>query len=195
MKTGMKTAIVATAVALATASSLAQPEPTGTAAAATGSSSTASQATASSRGSTALQGQDATFLRKAAASGQMEVAQAQLALDSAKSAQTRSIATMILEDHRRSNEKLAALARSKGWALPPVAEHDAAAMKSAAPGDDFDARYLRDQIAAHREAISLFRAQVSGGSDPELVAFARETLPTLENHLAMLQGSKAGKAH
>jgi putative membrane protein len=194
MQTGIRIALVAAAVAMAAAPSLAQPEPTGGSSATSSSSATTSPA-AARPAPAALQGQDATFLRKAAESGQMEVEQAQLALDSARSAQTRSIAAMILEDHRRSNEKLAALARSKGWSLPPAIERDSAAMKSATSPRDIDEHYVRDQIAAHREAISLFRAQVAGGSDPDLVAFARETLPTLENHLAMLQGSGPGKAH
>lgn len=193
MHIGKKIGLMAATLALATASSLAQPEPS----AGVGSMDAADKgagAAMASRDAKTLQGQDALFLRKAAESGQMEVEQAQLALKTAKNAQTRSIASMLLEDHRRTNEKLATLASSKGWALPPTADHDSTAKGAASTAADIDERYVREQIAAHREAISLFRAQVSGGSDPELVAFARETLPALENHLAMLQGSGAGKS-
>ena len=66
-------------------------------------------------------------------------------------------------------------------------------MTSASGSGSFDDRFLADQIRMHREAISLYRAQASGGSDPELRQFARDQLPHLEHHLEMLQGSNTQK--
>lgn len=177
-------ALIATTALLATTATVAQPQTV------SGSSTTTASSSSTKSGAT-LKGQDATFLRKAAESGQMEVEQAQQALSAAKSEETRNAARMILADHRSSNEKLTSLAQRKGWSMPASAEHDTSAQAhSSANGYDFDKSYVRDQIAAHQKAISLFRAQVSGGSDPDLVAFARESLPTLEKHLSMLQASQ-----
>ena len=60
-------------------------------------------------------------------------------------------------------------------------------------GGNFDDRFMADQIRMHREAISLYRAQASSGSDPDLRQFARDQLPHLEHHLEMLQGSHTQK--
>ena len=101
---------------------------------------------------------------------------------------------MILEDHRNSSQKLQSLASRKGWTLPSAASADAdQAMTSTSGSGSFDDRFLADQIRMHREAISLYRAQASGGSDPDLRQFARDQLPHLEHHLEMLQGSNTQK--
>ena len=142
-----------------------------------------------------LQGQDATFLRKAVEGDRMEIASAQAALDSAQRTDTRNAARMILEDHRASSQKLQALASRKGWTLPDasdMAESDQA-MNTASGSGSFDDRFMADQIRMHREAISLYRAQASSGSDPDLRQFARDQLPHLEHHLEMLQGSNTQK--
>lgn len=155
---------------------------------------TTTSGTSGSTGRTAsLAGTDATFLRKAMEGGLEEVQRAQAAMQSAQRAEVRNVASMMLEDHRRTNEKLTQLASSKGWNVPSTAstaESDQSRM-SAGPG--FDDNYLEDEIRHHRETISLFRAQASSGSDPDLRQFAQDTLPALEHHLEMLQGSYSAK--
>jgi putative membrane protein len=153
----------------------------------------AASTTATTTGS--LQGQDATFLRKAVEGDRMEIASAQAALDSAQRTDTRNAARMILEDHQASSQKLQALASRKGWTLPDAsdaAESDQA-MNTASGSGSFDDRFMAEQIRMHREAISLYRAQASSGSDPDLRQFARDQLPHLEHHLEMLQGSNTQK--
>jgi putative membrane protein len=46
---------------------------------------------------------------------------------------------------------------------------------------------VSQQIKGHQEMISLFQQQLKQGQNEELVAFAKETLPTLKEHLAMAQ--------
>jgi putative membrane protein len=171
------------------------PTPAGTSGTtgATSASGTYGTTTSGSTGRTAsLAGTDATFLRKAMEGGLEEVQRAQAAMQSAQRAEVRNVASMMLEDHQRTNEKLTQLASSKGWNVPstaPTAESDQS--RTAGPG--FDDNYLEDEIRHHRETISLFRAQASSGSDPELRQFAQDTLPALEHHLEMLQGSYSAK--
>jgi putative membrane protein len=160
---------------------------------ATGTAAGAAAGTMTS-GSNQLQGQDATFLRKAVEGDRLEIASAQAALDQAERTDTKNAARMILEDHRNSSQKLQSLASRKGWTLPSAASADAdQAMTSASGSGSFDDRFLADQIRMHREAISLYRAQASGGADPDLRQFARDQLPHLEHHLEMLQGSNTQK--
>jgi putative membrane protein len=153
--------------------------------------------TAGSTGRTAsLEGTDATFLRKAMEGGREEVQRAQEAMRSAQRAEVRNVASMMLEDHRRANEKLTQLASSKGWDVPAMspsatAESDQPRTTSGSAG--FDDNYIEDEIRHHRETISLYRAQASSGSDPDLRQFASDALPSLEHHLEMLQGSYTSK--
>ncbi|HEX5650297.1 MAG TPA: DUF4142 domain-containing protein [Steroidobacteraceae bacterium] len=159
------------------------------------SATAAGTATASAAGANALQGQDAEFLRKALEGDRMEIASAQAALDSAQRTDTKNAARMIVEDHQRSSQKLQELASRKGWTLPGVTEtaDSDQAMTSTSGSGSFDDRFMADQIRMHREAISLYRAQASSGSDPDLRQFARDQLPHLEHHLEMLQGSNTQK--
>jgi putative membrane protein len=146
----------------------------------------------STAGSTSsrLESVDADFLRKAADAGRAEVDAAEFAMQSAQRAEVRNAASMMLEDHRRANQQLEQLAKTKGWDMPDATvERD----QSMTKGSDFDAQYVEQQIRAHREAIAMFRAQAAGGSDPELVRFAQDTLPTLEHHLEMLQSANTAK--
>jgi putative membrane protein len=164
---------------------------TGTTGTSSTTGTTGNAGTTSTSGRTAsLADTDATFLRKATEGGREEVQRAQTAMRSAQRAEVRNVASMMLEDHRRTNDKLAQLASRKGWSVPSdaaTAESDQARMPAAGPG--FDDDYLEDEIRHHRETIALFRAQESTGSDPDLRQFARDTLPSLEHHLEMLQGS------
>jgi len=40
-------------------------------------------------------------------------------------------------------------------------------------------------VKDHQEAVDLFDEEAKSGQDPALKAFAAQTLPTLEHHLAM----------
>jgi putative membrane protein len=153
----------------------------------------AAGSSASAGRTAALEGTDATFLRKALEGGMEEVQRAQAAMRSAQRAEVRNVASMMLEDHRRTNEKLTQLASSKGWNVPSSASTAESDQSTMAAGAGFDDNYLEQEIRHHRETISLFRAQSSSGSDPELRQFATDTLPALEHHLEMLQGSYSAK--
>lgn len=145
--------------------------------------------------SASLQGQDATFLQRALEMGRMEVAQAQAALSAAERNDTKVAARTLLEDHQRSNQQLQQLVSRKGWSMPAAsesAESDQARMASGAGNFDDD-RFMTEQIRMHRDAISLYRAQASSGSDPDLRQFASDQLPHLEHHLEMLQGENTQK--
>ena len=152
----------------------------------TGSSSSVS-------GTAKLQGTDATFLQKAMEGGREEVQNAQVAMRNAQRAEVRNAASMMLEDHTRTNQKLEQLASTKGWDMPAASDMAESDQSRLGTGAAFDDNYLEQEIRHHREAISLYRAQAASGSDPELRQFAKETLPGLEHHLEMLQGSISAK--
>jgi putative membrane protein len=144
---------------------------------------------------TTLHGQDATFLQKAAQAGREEVADAQLALQNAQRSETKSVAQMMMDDHKRANDQLQQLASRKGWTMPSAGSAESDQSRNLASGgkSDFDQRYITEEIRDHRDAIATFRTEASSGSDPDLRQFARDNLPALEHHLEMLQGANSQK--
>jgi len=168
----------------------------------TGSSATGTMdrtgSTSGSSGSSSgsLQAQDATFLRKAMSSGMEEVQNAQLAMQNAQRSETRSAASMMLEDHQRANQQLESIAQRKGVSSSgsgASAQSDQSRSRLASGGADFDSRYVTEEIRHHRESISDFRKEASSGSDPDLRQFAQDTLPKLEHHLDMLESANTSK--
>jgi len=159
-------------------------------------SGTSAATAATMGGSGSLQSQDAEFLRKALASGMEEVQSAQLAMQQAQRSDTRSAASMMLQDHQRSNQELQSLAQRKGWPVdssPASAQSDEARTRLTSGSGDFDSRYVSEEIRHHREAIADFRKEASAGSDPDLRQFATDTLPKLEHHLDMLESANTSK--
>jgi putative membrane protein len=63
-------------------------------------------------------------------------------------------------------------------------------------GAAFDRGFIAAQVTAHQNAIALFEKEASGGSDPDLKAFAAKQLPTLRAHLKQAQDlqSKLGSS-
>ncbi|WP_145914769.1 DUF4142 domain-containing protein, partial [Pseudomonas syringae group genomosp. 3] len=57
----------------------------------------------------------------------------------------------------------------------------------------FDQAYANNQVSAHEQAIKLYKEEAENGKDPELKAFAKATLPTLEKHLE--HAKKLAAAH
>jgi putative membrane protein len=191
--------LLAASTLLATAAAYAQSTPTpepATPATSTGAGS-ASATSAPTReagptaGMTPLQGQDATFVRKALEGDRAEIAQAQQALNSAERNDTKIAARQLLDDHQRSTQELQQLATSKGWTLPAAGPMESDQSRSNGAFDDD--RFMADQIRAHRDAITLYRTEATSGTDPQLRQFARDQLPALEHHLEVLQGANTRK--
>jgi putative membrane protein len=96
----------------------------------------------------------------------------------------------MIVDHGAANTKLAKIAKQQNIALPDgVGEANVAMAKklAALDGAAFDAAYMKGQVIAHEQTIALFKREIADGKDVLLVGFAKTTLPTVEQHLAMLQ--------
>ena len=55
-------------------------------------------------------------------------------------------------------------------------------------GAAFDKAYVRDMVMDHHHDIAGFQKEASGGHDSDVKGFASQTLPTLQEHLKMIQG-------
>ena len=91
-------------------------------------------------------------------------------------------------DHSKANAQLMSILKAQG--VPPpsgIGAKNAALMTElkAQSGSAFDSRYLKSQLPAHQQVLSLFQAEAANGSDSELVSFATQTIPVIESHIAM----------
>ena len=126
----------------------------------------------------------ATFVKTATLDGMTEVEFGKLAVSKSSNSDVKRFAQKMVQDHGQANQQLAALARSKGLPVPTKldAKHEAMLQElSAKSGAAFDSDYASHMAKAHTKAVALFEA-ASQSSDPDLAAFAKKTLPTLQQH-------------
>jgi putative membrane protein len=93
---------------------------------------------------------------------------------------------MMIKDHSAANDKLSALAGTKGISLPTsasVTEMATHAKLKLESGDTFDKAYIKDQVSAHRAALRLLRKEIATGQDSDAKDFAKSVLPTVQGHL------------
>lgn len=127
-----------------------------------------------------------TFVIRAAIANMMETDLAELALSRSHDTAIQSFARRMLDEHRRAQEKLRAVAADTSIALPAMADQkhqeQKDALKRAAP-DEFDAEYVKAMVSGHDQAVALFDAASSSKTLPKpLQRYAIETLPIIRNH-------------
>jgi putative membrane protein len=49
----------------------------------------------------------------------------------------------------------------------------------------FNNTYLKGQVPAHRQVLALFQTEAASGQDPDPVAFAKQTIPTIQEHISL----------
>jgi putative membrane protein len=125
-----------------------------------------------------------TFVDTAAQDGMVEVGLAKLALEKTTNSDVKQFAQKMEKDHEQADDQLATIARAKGMTLPQKldAKHEAMVKSlSGKSGKAFDQTYAEHMAKGHAKAVALFQGAAQS-SDPELSAFAKKTLPTLEEH-------------
>jgi putative membrane protein len=148
---------------------------------------------------------DQSFVHMASSGGLAEVQLGQLATERAASPEVKQFGQRMVTDHTKANQELAEIAQKKNM---PIAtefdpKHRTMADKLAKlQGAAFDREYLLGQVADHEQTVALFKTQIKEGKDADLKTFARETLPTLEDHLKTVRalvakhpGEHAQKQH
>lgn len=137
--------------------------------------------------------QDREFMKNAAEAGKAEVQAAQLALQKSNDQAVRQFAQRLIQDHTHANAQLKQLAQAKAVKLPsdPSAlQKSKLEMLRAADGTTFNQQFADSfGVKAHHKAIDLFRKEVDQGRDPDVKAFARKVLDTLQQHLAIAQNT------
>jgi len=132
--------------------------------------------------------QDREFVNKAAIGNLAEIELGRVAAQRAARPSVRSFGERMVTDHGRSNAELTSLARSKGIEVPTALEPSQQAVRdrlSALSGNDFDRAYMSEMARDHTEDIALFERAAEISTDPDLKAWAAQSLPMLREHLAL----------
>ena len=140
---------------------------------------------------------DAAFVRTAAISDMYEIQASKLAQTKAASADVKTFASKMITDHTKTSDQLKSIVSSKpGMTLPTSldAKHKALLAKLKSAGTSFDSTYAHQQLEAHQQAVMLFTSESQHGKDADLKKFATDTLPALQQHLAMAQQLPKGGA-
>ena len=133
---------------------------------------------------------DGAFFKNAAEGGIAEVEAGKLAQSRGSSQSVKDFAAMMVKDHSAANDKLKSIAASEDVSLPKTSSVGQMASKAkleALTGSTFDKAYIKNQVTAHEDTVALFKKEIASGADSQAKAFATETLPTVQSHLAKIR--------
>lgn len=139
------------------------------------------------------------FVDNAAAGGIAEIETSRLALEKSSSADIKKFANMMITDHSKANDELAALAKKNDIEVPDETTLVKQAKEKILDMRDesVDAAYANNQVKAHEDTIKLFEKQANTVTDDkvkgatDLKGFAQKMLPALEKHLEMAKELQA----
>jgi putative membrane protein len=158
-------------------------------------SATAAQAQVMSSGSMMPSSQDKTFAMKASMTNEGEIAGGRLALMMGTGHTVKTLAQHFIDNHTTNEAKLSTIASKENISLPmtpsPADKKTAAHLKTLS-GRAFDMAYLQAQQKGHLKAVALYKQEIATGTNPMLVAYAKKSLPVIEEHLE-LATDDAGK--
>lgn len=150
-------------------------------------SSTASPTTP---GQNNLSSSDKQFMTEAAQGGLAEVQLGQLASKRGASNAVKQYGQRMVQDHTLVNNQLKQLATQKGVTLPTSLDSKNKQIQqslSKLSGAKFDRQYLNQMLQDHEKDVSAFQTQAQEGQDPDVKAFAAQTLPALQEHLQQVR--------
>ena len=141
-----------------------------------------------------LSHQDKSFLKDAAEGGNAEVEASKMALTQATSADVKTFAQQMVDDHGKAGSELKGLAEQKGVKVsdtPSTMQKAEIKVLSGRKGSSFDQHYAESiGVKAHEDTVKLFQKEVDKGTDADVKAWAQKTLPTLQHHLEMARQLK-----
>ena len=131
----------------------------------------------------------ADFVKKAGAANAAEVQMGELGAKKATDAEVKAFAQKMVADHSKANTALTTLAKTKSLEVPTEPSlihkglHEKFKLQKA--DKDFDHDFMQQMVRDHESAVELFQTASNDTTlDPDLRAWAKKTLPTLEQHLA-----------
>ena len=132
------------------------------------------------------------YMAMASSGDQFEIASGQLAQQVSQNPAVRNFGALLVADHTRTSQMLAAAAQSAGLTAPAPAllPDDQAALdqlRAAGTGPSFDVAFKNAQIAAHQKALQLHQNYAANGDVPALRNVASQAVPIIQMHLNQAQ--------
>ena len=141
-----------------------------------------------------LSHQDSAFIKDAAAGGNAEIEGSKMALQQSASADVKTFAQTMVDDHTKAAGQLATLAGQKGVEIPDkpsLLKQGELKLLSKRKDTSFDKHYADSiGVKAHEDTVKLFQKEVDKGTDADVKAWASKTLPALQHHLEAAQALK-----
>jgi putative membrane protein len=141
---------------------------------------------------------DSSFLKDVAEANYAEIEAAKVAQSKAKSADVKSFASQMIDDHTKAQQEVQKLADSKGVKLPDgpsLGQKARLKLLESGDADKFDARYAENfGMKAHEDTVKMFEKHAGKAKDADVKAFIDKTLPTLKHHQTMASSLEASVA-
>ncbi len=130
------------------------------------------------------------FIKDCAQNGIAEVNMSQVATQKAEDPALKEAAQKLVTDHSKLNEQVKELAQKKGITLSTEVDSKHQKMidhLSSLSGAEFDKAFATHMAQGHKKSIAKFKQAAANTEDMEISQFAKATLPTLQEHLALIQ--------
>lgn len=130
---------------------------------------------------------DQTFAKEAARGGLAEVKLGKLAGDNGASEAVKAFGTRMVAEHTKAGDQLKDAAALEHITLPSdLSPKDLATLDrlSKLSGADFDRAYAEDMVKDHQQDLRDFQREANNGNDAVIKAFATQTVPMIQQHLA-----------
>jgi putative membrane protein len=141
-----------------------------------------------------LSASDKKFVMDAAVGGMEEVTLGQLAAQKATDPDVKNFGQKMVDDHSKANDQLKQVASQKGITVPsslPASKQKDVDKLSKLSGAAFDKAYVSMMVQDHKKDVAEFQKESKNGKDTDIKGFAANTLPTLQDHLKMIQDISA----
>ena len=135
-----------------------------------------------------LQEDASKFLVKSYESGLYEIQLSQLAATNGLDTDVKNLAATLVTDHTDINNKISALAASVGFVLPAAinADHQKSLQDlGKLTGANFDKKYIDAIVSGHEKSVSSYKDAYENLAESDTKNLAAQTLPKIEDHLAM----------
>lgn len=150
----------------------------------------ASALPAFSQSNGAVSSSDQTFATKLATGSTNEVALSQLADTRSGSADVKSFAQMMIQDHGKLNSQLSDLCQRRGVDISAAiqkGQEKGVSHLSDKQGQDFDKAYLKVMVKGHKATLELLQDEIQNSKDSDFVSLANQALPVVKHHLDMAE--------
>lgn len=134
------------------------------------------------------------FMEAAARANAFEAKAGALAQQQAQSSEVKSLASSVVERHRKMNDKLQELASSASLSLPAQPDTVQQRLLNELGGKSagaFDRLYVgRSVVAGREELVRQFKATVQDAGDKDVRNFAAQMLPMLQSELKQVRAAQ-----